>query len=134
MWDSTLERLIWGELREQFSQLEMKIQAEQEEAPKPKKINRKAIEGEMSRLNTMYKKGRINEEEYDREYEALEKKLKESEQPVPTHDLNKLKELLSTDIESLYETFSDEEKRLFWRSIIDWIDVTDRDKPIIHFL
>lgn len=134
IWETQLERLIWKELRDQFSQLEMEIRAEQETAPKPKKINKKAIEEEMGRLNTMYKKGRINEDEYDREYEALENKLKQNDRPAPAHDLSKTKELLSTDIESLYKTFTAEEKRLFWRSIIDWIDITDRDKPIIHFL
>ena len=35
------------------------------------------IQSEMNRLNIMFRKGRVKEEEYDREYEALEKQLVE---------------------------------------------------------
>lgn len=36
-------------------------------------------------------------------------------------DTDKLKDFLATDIESLYDAFSPDEKRFFWRSIIQEI-------------
>ncbi len=92
----------------------------------------KKIKAEMDRLNMMFRKGRIEEEEYDKEYYALDKKLKSldiAEKP-PEKNLDALKGLMETDYRGLYEQLSRENKKAFWRSIIREFGI-DENKKII---
>lgn len=126
-----LERQLLAEVMPQLDRLIVDAQI-QEANTKTPKINKTAIRDEMDRLNKMYQKGRIKEEDYDRQYDELEKKLYQKEEPKK--DYAKIKEVLNTSLGSLYETFSDKEKQIFWRSIIDYIEFDGRKKTIIHFL
>lgn len=80
------------------------------------------IHAEMSRLNTMYRKGRVKEEEYDRDYEELERQLAELQDsltPVEERDLTIYEELLAKDDwKELYNALNRENKRAFWRKYI----------------
>ena len=92
----------------------------------------KKIKAEMDRLNMMFRKGRIEEEEYDKEYFALEKKLKaiDVEEKPPEKDLDALKGLLETDYRNLYAQLTKENKKAFWRRIIKEF-VIDENKKIV---
>lgn len=80
------------------------------------------LQAEMSRLNTMYRKGRVKEEEYDRDYEELERQLGELQDsltPVEERDLTIYEELLAKDDwKELYNALNRENKRAFWRKYI----------------
>lgn len=92
----------------------------------------KKIKAEMDRLNMMFRKGRIEEAEYDKEYYALDKKLKslDIEEKPPEKNLDALKGLLETDYRGIYEQLSQENKKAFWRSIIKEFSI-DENKKII---
>lgn len=84
-----------------------------------KKDERQAIKDEMKRLNKMYQKNRMSDEEYDEEFEKLEIALanvKDDENTVK--DVTRLKDLLEVNILELYETFTREEKQAFWSGLI----------------
>lgn len=105
-------------------------EAEAERAkPKPKpKNNLKALKEKLRRLNVMYMAGNKSDEEYlkeDAELKLLIAKA-ESEAPPPPRDLEPLKEILNTDFETIYKTFTQEEKRRFWRGIIKEIKFDDK--------
>jgi len=90
-----------------------------------KKIKR--VKNELTRLNKMYRKERITEEEYDKEYEILETELKDLEAclvPVLERDLSMYDELLKSDWRELYDALTKENKRAFWRKYIKQIVVT----------
>lgn len=94
------------------------------EAKLPPTNNEKRIEElkkEISRLNTMFRKGRIEEEEYDKEYAALDNELKqldtEAAKPIE-RDLRNLKALLESDYKTMYEKLDKEHKKAFWRKVI----------------
>lgn len=75
---------------------------------------------EMERLNMMFRKGRIGEEEYDTEYYKLEKKIKAidiTEEP-PKRDIDALKGILETDYRGIYKQLTKENQKAFWRSFI----------------
>lgn len=97
------------------------------------------LQGELSRLNTMYKKGRIKEEEYDRDYEELERQLAELQEgltPVEDRDLSIYEELLAKDDwKVLYNALNRENQRAFWRKYIKAIklDVDGNIDEIIFF-
>lgn len=92
----------------------------------------KKIKAEMDRLNMMFRKGRIEEEEYDKEYFVLDKKLKSLsvEEKQPEKNLDALKGLLETDYRGLYEQLTKENKKAFWRSIIKEFAI-DENKKIV---
>ena len=105
------------------------------EKPKPKTDNTKridAIKKEMDRLTKVYRKGRIEEEEYDRDYLALEKELKTldvEEKPVE-RDLEPLKELLNTDYKTMYNALDKQHKKAFWRNLIKEFTIDEHKKVV----
>lgn len=88
----------------------------------------KEVEGEMERLTKAYRKGRVKEEEYDRDYDELESKLNELKQhlePILERDLTKYEELLKSNWKELYNALNKENRRAFWRKYIKQIIVND---------
>lgn len=87
------------------------------------------IKAEITRLNNMYRKGRMQEKEYDKEYEELERRLKGAESalaPVEKRDIKKYEELLKSDWKELYKALTKENKRSFWRMYIKAIVLDDK--------
>lgn len=102
---------------------------------KPKKSQVESIKKEIARLNSMYRKGRIEEEEYDRDYLTLENQLKIAEieegEGETARDLSHLEELLNTDWRGLYAQFDRQHKKAFWRKIIKKFSI-GKDRKIIE--
>ncbi len=96
-------------------------------------IHIREIKEEMDRLNIMFRKNRINEEEYDTDYFKLEKKLDEltigHEEPRQI-DTEHLKELMQSNWKEIYSNLDREHKRSFWHGIIKEFKV-DEDKKIM---
>lgn len=98
--------------------------------------NTKKIEqtkNEMERLNTMFRKGRIEEEEYDKDYAFLEKELKkytEDQEEPQEVNVEFLKGILETDFRTIYGELNRENKQAFWRNLIKEFAI-DEDKKII---
>lgn len=107
------------------------IECEAAEKKVPKKVDVSKIKAEMERLNNMYLKGRISEEDYDKKYIALNKKLKENSTSSETNlkASDELKTLQGINLHELYKTFSQEEKQVFMRGIIKEI-LIDEDYNI----
>lgn len=97
------------------------------------------IQSEMNRLNTMYRKGRIKEADYDKDYESLEiemENLKESLIPEEDRDVSIYEDLLKADNwRLLYEALTRENKRSFWRKYVKEIrlDMDGKLEEIIFF-
>ena len=90
------------------------------------------IKKEMKRLTTAYRKGRVEEDEYDRDYAELEKELSKLE-PVDKpeeKDLSALKKLVESDYRTIYEALDRPHKKAFWRNIIKEFTI-DEDRQII---
>lgn len=134
---STSERKIEKQLLDNLEQYitDEVIRVESLEDNRP--INNNAIKveklkAEIERLNMMFRKGRISEEEYDKEYFSLEKKLKaiDIEEKPPERDLSALKGILETDYRSIYEQLTKENKKAFWRATIREFSI-DENKQIV---
>lgn len=131
------ERKIEKQLLENLEQYIVNEVARVESIDEAQPINTNAIKAEklkteMERLNMMFRKGRIDEEEYDTEYFKLEKKLKGldiADEP-PKRDLDAIKGILETDYRSIYEKLTRENKKAFWRSFIKEFTL-DENKKII---
>ena len=91
-----------------------------------------ALKKEMERLNTMFRKGRIEEDEYDKDFAELEadlKKLEAVEKPEEK-DLTALAKLMESDYRTIYEALDKPHKKAFWRNIIKEFTV-DENRQII---
>jgi DNA invertase Pin-like site-specific DNA recombinase len=126
-----LER-IKPEIERYISEYEIQVV---QPVKRPKVDIVKKLEKELERLNYQFRKERISTEEYDKEYEELVKKIsearereKQAENPE-VKDLQPLRELLELDLMSLYKAFNSDEKRAFWRGIIDKI-IINKDKTV----
>lgn len=88
---------------------------------RPKKAS---IEKKLERLKTLYLNELITLDEYKMDRASLQKALTDIPDVIESEKSTAfLKEILESDFESIYITLSNEEKRLFWRSIIKEIRV-----------
>ena len=105
--------------------------------PKPKpKVNIKALKERLRRLNVTYMAGNISDDEYheqDAEIKGLIAKA-EQEAPPPERDVEPLREILAIDFNAIYKTFTQEEKRRFWRGIIKEVVFDGKDIVDVKFL
>lgn len=113
-----------------------RVEVEQSK-PKPKpKVDIKKLKEKRRRLNVSYMSEAISDAEYlkqDAELKALIAKAELDAPPEPK-DLTPLKEVLETDIHSIYETFTDEEKQRFWLGLIKEIKLENKKiKDVIFF-
>lgn len=134
---STSERKIEKQLLDNLGQYigneVIKIETITEVAPKNVNAGKVAkLKAEMDRLNMMFRKGRIPEDEYDTEYLKLEKKLKaiDVDEEPPKRDLDALKGLLETDYKGLYAQLTKENKKAFWRRIIKEFAIDEHKKIV----
>lgn len=134
---SIAERKIEKQLLDNLAEYITNEVARVETIEESQQINRNAakaekLKAEMDRLNMMFRKGRIEEEEYDTEYFKLEKKLKTLDvtEAPPQRDLDAIKGILETDYRGIYAKLSRESKKAFWRSFIKEFAI-DEDKKIV---
>lgn len=125
-----LDSLLRGEIA--------RVEIEAAKPKKKKKSNAKAIKEQLRRLEVVYMAGNKTDEEYlteSKELKALLKKAEEEEGGTePERDLSPLKEMLQTDFRSIYETLSREDRRRFWRSLIEEIHVEGNLPKKVDFL
>ena len=105
---------------------------------KPKrKSNVAGLKEKLRRLNVSYMAGGKTDEEYIKEVKelnaAIEKAENESVEPVGPN-IEFIKETLESDFETLYATFTDEEKQQFWTRLIKQIVLDGNQvKHVIFF-
>ena len=86
----------------------------------------------MNRMNDIYMKGRIDVDEYDLKYVALERELKDASEPQ-IKPSNAVLGLKGVNLQALYKSFTDEEKSAFWHGLIDDIEI-DYDRKIVNII
>jgi len=104
--------------------------------PKPKpKYNIPKLKERLRRLNVAYMAGNISDDEYlrdDAEIKGLIA-IAENEAPPAERDIEPIRALLNTDINSVYSTMDTEERRRFWRNIFKEIKVKDNKVVSVVF-
>ena len=98
----------------------------------------KGLKAERDRLNRMYRKGGIDDDEYDKEIDLINERIKGAEtalEPIQKRDLSRYEELLRSDWKDLYNSLEKENKRSFWRTYIKAIILDDKGilKDVVFF-
>lgn len=99
-----------------------------------RKRTKSAINAEISRLNLLFQKGRINFDYYNDEYSKLEQELKELDNVIPFRaNYSHIENLLSDDFIKNYNSLTESNKQVFWHTIIEHIYVKDKDVVAVDF-
>jgi hypothetical protein len=133
MSERKIEKQLLDNLEQYIGNEVIRVESITENHPKNTNATKIAkLKAEMDRLNMMFRKGRITEEEYDTDYLKLEKSLKkiDTEEPPPQRDLDALKGILETDYRGLYNELTKENKKAFWRRIIKEFTVDEHKKIV----
>lgn len=126
--EKTSEEYLLNNIEQLIIEKELTINSiKEKKQPDEKVINVNDYRKELDRLNNMYQKGRISEEKYDAEYTRISDILKEQDEkvlhfPTTTKSFERIKQTLSGSWISIYQSLDRENKRAFWRSIIDSIE------------
>ena len=131
--EKKLEQQLLDNLREYIGNEIIRVESIEEDRPKNRNAEKVAkLKAELDRLNMMFRKGRIPEEEYDCEYMKIEKQIKklDVEEVPPKKDLDALKGILESDYKTIYSHLTKENKKAFWRNTIKEFTL-DEQKRII---
>lgn len=132
--EKKLEKQLLDNLETYITNEIVKVETVADDTPviANKKKKADSIKKEMERLTIAFRKGRVEEKEYDRDYLMLEKELKELglDEPQEKRDISNIKALLETDYRSLYNQLDRAHKKAFWRNILKSFTV-DRNKTIV---
>lgn len=97
----------------------------------------KEIENKIFKLKDLYLDDLIDKNTYKSDYENLNKKLNElktTSRKKEVKDFSKLQKIINLNIDKVYNSLSDEEKRTFWLNIIDKIYVENGEIKEVIFL
>lgn len=115
--EAVLERYLLTNLKPMMQAHITEYEIEQSPVRDAEK-QRRAIEAKLDRLKYLYVDGMIDIDDYKKDREKLEDEMSGLLEERPEKDLSELKKLLSLDIARIYDTFTREEKRYFFRAII----------------
>lgn len=105
---------------------EYKEQSRLSDVQKKKTDKSKKYKQELDRLNTMYQKGRIDDEYYDSEYLRLTALIEENEpKSDDTKRIERIENVLNEDWKEVYKSLDKLNRKLFWREIIKEIKVDE---------
>ena len=92
----------------------------------------------INRLQDLYIDGKIDKDTFDRKYADLNEIISAEEQKSNIVSIQEAKQrytqLLDMDIENIYSTLNDNEKRKLWHSFIDRIVIKSYDEIDIFLL
>ena len=95
----------------------------------------KEILEEIDRLNYSFRKKRISVNEYDAEYEALEKRLATAQKSAPKEkDITGIQAFLNSGWEDVYKNLSREDKRALIRSVVKSMTFDENGELRIEFV
>lgn len=119
---------ISAELNQKIYQIKSGSAARKEADQTPR------IRAEMDRLNNIYMKGRISEQEYDRQYELLEGRLKEEAQKRTerVEDYEHILKAFSGNWLDIYQALDAEHKNAFWKKVLKEIVLSKDTHKVDH--
>lgn len=121
--ENILEKNLLARLQEDLKNHKLQMEKKPIVEDKPW-IDVDALKEEQKRLNKLYMKGRLDDDEYEEECERLDALLSHAavSQPTPSMEL-----ALLPDFDELYASFTREEKRNFWHDILDRVEILGRE-------
>lgn len=102
------------------------ISVEIKNKEKPKKTNIKKYESELKRLNNLYIKGRLEEDEYEKKYFDLQNLINAEKEESNSIDVENLVTKFPSNWKEVYFELTDINKKRFWLSTIKEIKINEK--------
>lgn len=129
-----IERYLLANLDKLMADEIAQVTLERSKPKKKPKVSVASLREQLRRLNVTYRAGNMPDEEYLAESKELNdmivKAEKEAKEDPGEKDLSSLQVVLETDFRGIYQDLSAEDRRRFWRSIINEIHL-DYDGNVI---
>lgn len=137
--EDKLEKELLGFVREAVEARIMTVKSvQQARAKAPRRSNRAAIEKQLDKLEDLYiSSDRMTKEKYEEKRQAILAKLIDDgpePEPVDLISLEKIQALFDSGIEAIYADLSPEERRQFWRGILNSITIKDKQIAAVDFI
>lgn len=81
------------------------------------------LKDELRRTTISFNKGRMEENEYDKEWIRINNRIQKLETEPKKKDVSNLKDLVSIDWQMMYKELTKENKQAFWRKFINKIEI-----------
>jgi hypothetical protein len=128
---------LLANIRSQLDKFILNANVEKTAVDRPKpKCDKVKLAEKIRRLNVIYMAGGKTDDEYTSELADLNRLMAEAEKVenvTKPRDFDRLKQILNSDFESVYNSLEKEEKRQLWRSIIDTMTVEGNHIKEVHF-
>lgn len=131
--ENTVERELIKRIQPAVKDLILQYEVEESNRVDNSEQIRK-IERKLERLKDLYVNELIDLTAYKADRARLLADMEKLTQETPKRDTDDLRQLLSPDLWELYGTFTNAEKRTFWRGIIDRIEFSHDKQYKIYFL
>lgn len=102
-------------LEKQYNDTEIRYRDSSEDIAK--------LRAEQERVTISFNKGRMSEDKYDKEWERLEKEIAKLKEIPVKKDISHLKSMTDMSWVDMYNILTRENKQIFWRNIIDRIEI-----------
>lgn len=132
--ETKLEQWLLLNLPTELARWEAEWTVEAAQAQRPK-IDPAAIQRKMDRLKDLYVNDLITMEQYREDWSKYSAQLQEAQdmEPPPAPDFEGLRKLLKDGLPTLYPTYTPEDRRELWRSIIQEIHLDGENTPRVIF-
>lgn len=123
--EKKIEKHLLAHIRQDLESFIVSAEAEQTKKQRKQKVRDViSLNEQLRRLNVIYIAGNISDEEYSAETKRLRiemEKSKATEEENRPMNLQTIREFLNSDFLSTYDVLEKEDKRRFWRSLIEEI-------------
>lgn len=124
-----VESYLLENLEKEYRGYQIRYKAVLAKNKKKKSRSTEKIASEMERLNILFQKGRVSMDYYEKEYDALEKELRQAEAlPAKGKNHARVEALLTQDVNEIYFSLTPESKQAFWRNIIEKIYIDENNR------
>lgn len=130
MSQNLIERHLLENLEVEYNRFRTRFVNISEKQIKRNKQESVNLKRELTNLNTLFQKGRIEWEYYDKEYQRIKSSLEAFEKCnyEASRDFSRTETVFQSDFREQYEYMNDENRRAFWRSLIERIYINKNNE------
>ena len=134
--EATIEKYLLANIENEINKYKIEIKEIKEKKEKVPKVNINKLKKKLERLTDLYIDGKIGRDKYDLEYDKINNQIiayEGEKETLLNTNYNDLEKLFDKKVLSLYTTLSNQNKRMFWASFIDYIEINQNNEYHIHF-
>lgn len=136
--ETTVEKYLIANIEEEINKYKLELTNVKEKKEILPQVDVNKLKKKLDRLTDLYIDGKIDKEKYNTEYDNIINQINEYEEIKNSNkqiddNFGRIEKLFDKDILNIYNTLSNKNKRMFWASFIDFIEINTDNEYHIHF-